>query len=193
VATDVDPGLVAPSRLPALEVVRHDLVAEPLPPGPFDLVHARMVIQHLPSPDAVLERLCGVLRPGGWIIVEDSDWSSLLATPAPSPLLRSLRQALATTMQSSGFDPACGLKHLGRLRHLGLSDVTAEGRAVVMTGGSDGAVWYRLWITRLRRQLVDSGLLTGSDVDAALAVIRDPGQWWLSQVLVATRGRAAGS
>ena len=32
------------------EVLRHDVVAEPVPDGPWDLIHTRMVLLHIPEP-----------------------------------------------------------------------------------------------------------------------------------------------
>jgi hypothetical protein len=46
VATDVDAGALASSRGVNVEVLRHDLGAEEAPRSGFDLVHARLVLEH---------------------------------------------------------------------------------------------------------------------------------------------------
>lgn len=51
----------------------HDIVKDPLPAHSFDLIHARLVLAHLPARDQVLPRLVASLRPGGWLVVEDFD------------------------------------------------------------------------------------------------------------------------
>jgi Methyltransferase domain len=43
------------------EVLRHDLVEEPVPEGPWDLIHARLVLLHLPERREILHRLVGAL------------------------------------------------------------------------------------------------------------------------------------
>ena len=44
----------------------HDVAADPPPGGPFDLVHARLVLVHVPERDAALDAHGGSpLRPGG--------------------------------------------------------------------------------------------------------------------------------
>src|SRR4051812_45567785 len=57
--TDIDPrflqGLAASGR-PNLEVRQHDITSDRLPPDAFDLIHARLVLLHLPGADRVLER-----------------------------------------------------------------------------------------------------------------------------------------
>src|SRR6266516_3180461 len=64
-ATDINPAQLRPG--PGLEVARHDIVRDPLPDAAYDLVHARLVLQHLPERQAVLARLARTLRPGGWL------------------------------------------------------------------------------------------------------------------------------
>src|SRR5438094_311895 len=56
-----------------LEAVQRDIVAEGLPAGDYDLVHARMVLVHLPTRRQVLETMAAALRPGGWLVIEDGD------------------------------------------------------------------------------------------------------------------------
>ncbi len=49
-----------------------------LPTAQFDLIHARLVLIHIPAREAVLERLVTALRPGGWLVIEDFDVLSLV-------------------------------------------------------------------------------------------------------------------
>lgn len=46
-----------------------------LPAGAFNLVHARLLLEHLPQRDEVLRALVRALRLGGWLLVEDFDWA----------------------------------------------------------------------------------------------------------------------
>ena len=45
------------SSRPNLDVRRHDIVAEPIGEATFDLVHTRLVIEHLPEPERLVEML----------------------------------------------------------------------------------------------------------------------------------------
>src|SRR5687767_1519985 len=50
VVTDIDPQwMVGAERRPNVTVLRHDIVDDPLPEGEFDLVHARLLLLHLPE------------------------------------------------------------------------------------------------------------------------------------------------
>src|SRR5262245_38265669 len=66
-AVDVDARFLR--RIPAanLEVFEQDVVAGPLPTGQFDVVHARLLLMHLPGRNALLARLAEKVRPGGAI------------------------------------------------------------------------------------------------------------------------------
>lgn len=46
--TDIDTRFLDTLSLPNVEVRRHNIVADPMPEGAFDLVHARLVLSHLP-------------------------------------------------------------------------------------------------------------------------------------------------
>ena len=49
-------------------------------------MHARLVLEHLPERDRVLAKLAGAVRPGGWLLVEDFDWSTAMVVDPPSEL-----------------------------------------------------------------------------------------------------------
>src|SRR5689334_8013291 len=53
-ATDVNTRDLDSGGRPVLEVRQHDIVADPLQEAAFDLVHARLVLEHLPERDRVL-------------------------------------------------------------------------------------------------------------------------------------------
>lgn len=67
-ATDLKPERI-PSR-PGLEIRQHDIVNGPAL-GEFDLVHARLLLNHLPARRQALHRMVESLRPGGVLLTED--------------------------------------------------------------------------------------------------------------------------
>jgi SAM-dependent methyltransferase len=54
-------------------VVCRDIVADGVPGGPYDLIHTRMLLMHLPARDKLLKELVSALRPGGWLLAEELD------------------------------------------------------------------------------------------------------------------------
>src|SRR3984957_7341132 len=77
--TDINLAWAANAAAPNVTIVEHDVAADPPPGGPFDLVHARLVLVHVPERDAALVNMVSALRPGGILLVEDAD-------PALQPL-----------------------------------------------------------------------------------------------------------
>src|SRR5437762_2556781 len=83
VATDLQTKFLETMEAPNLEIRRHDITTDELEAGAFDLVSARKVLEHLADPTAALRRMAAALRPGGWILVEDSDLASFLRVSFP--------------------------------------------------------------------------------------------------------------
>jgi len=81
-----------------------DVLDIELPERSLDLVHARLVLMHIPERRRVLERIVSWLRPGGWLVVEELDWMATLADPDADTvaLFEAFKEALPT------MDYECG-------------------------------------------------------------------------------------
>lgn len=78
IATDVDTRhLDALDKTDNLEVLRHDIVHDSLD-GDFDLIHARLLLEHIPS-EIVLSKLVHALARAGWLVIEALDYASAVA------------------------------------------------------------------------------------------------------------------
>ncbi len=167
-ATDVDVSLLQQDGGDAFEVRRHDVGLDPAPVGPFDLVHARLVLVHVPRRDEALRAMAAALRPGGWLVVEDAD-------PALQPLAcpdewgpeqaraNRLRTGLRSLLAERGADLAYG-RHLPRLlREVGLVDVAAE--AFFPLASAAGAVLEVATMKQIRERLVTGGLAGHREID----------------------------
>jgi SAM-dependent methyltransferase len=188
--TDVDTRFVEPLAGSNVSVERHDVVADPLPDGQFDLIHARLVLEHLPRRDEVLDRLVGLLRPGGWLLTEDYDWTAYGADPS-SELVRRVTDAVIGFMVEAGFDPYLGRRLLRALRARGLAEAGAEGRTLVMGSEHPGIAFYRLSMISLRDAIVGRGTVTDAEVDEVLAEMDREGRIIVSPAMVAAWGRSA--
>jgi len=192
VAADLEIGRLTPLAERGVEVLRYDLRSEDLPAGQFDLVHARMLVQHLPDRAAAVARLTAALRPGGWLFLEDTDSLPLFRSATSEDFLQDIRQAGYGLMRQTGHEPRGGHFDLQLLLAGPLEAVSAEGRVVMMQGGSEQARHYQLWLEFMRPRIVAAGLLPDSRIAAALAEMSDPRHWWTSQVLISSYGRCPG-
>ena len=66
VATDIDTRFMDGHRRHNLEVLRHDLLSDPLEPSTFDLAHVRALLEHLGEErERALRSLVAAVKPGG--------------------------------------------------------------------------------------------------------------------------------
>lgn len=189
-ATDVDTRHLNALCDPRIEVRHHDIL-EPLPEGPFDLIHARLVLNALADRDAVLHRMVGSLAPAGWLLLEEFDSDSA----APDPGLDSgetyleTHRALARFMSDKGFDRRYGRRLFRQFRDCGLSEVAAEARMFMCTGGSAGAALIRANLEQLRDALIDRGYVTESQFAEDIAALDRPDFMMPSSILWSVCGR----
>jgi len=182
VATDVDPRFLEALDEPNLEVLRHDITSDDLPHSAFDLIHARLLLEHLPERVKVLERLVGALKPGGVVMIEDLDWRALFAEPAiinVHPSGESERnvkvwRALVDTMADGGYDREFGARLVDLMVELGLEDVNAEGRSPTYRGGSRDAVVPKFTLEQLQDRVLASARLSAEEIAWALRRLDDP-------------------
>lgn len=191
VATDIDPRFLDASGTPQLEVRRHDIASQPLEEGAFDLVHARLVLVHLPERETALRRIVRALKPGGWLLVEEFDSLSMRPDPAidPDEVLLETYDALQRVMTERGVDLRYGRLLTGRLRAHGLVDVDAEGRLFMLQGGSPGAALCTANFEQLRGAMVQSGLVTNEQIDADLRHLEEQRLIGPSPIMWAVWGR----
>ena len=190
-ATDIDARFLESLADPAVEVRRHDIVRDPLPASAFDLVHARLILVHLPERELALAKMVGALKPGGWLACEEFDSLSMQADPSLHAEEYALKAqaALQRVMAARGANTRYGRDLAPRMRAMGLVDVRASGRLAMWQGGSAGARLFRANFEQLREELMQSGLLTQAELDDDLARLDDPRILFPSPVMWTVYGR----
>lgn len=196
VATDLDIRHLERLGDPRVEVRRHDLLADELEPASFDLVHARMVLEHIPQRDTALRRMRDAVKLGGWLVIEDLEFTeeafagdTAVWPESVSDARRAATRAILTLMTAAGFDGGYARRLPWALLALGLEDVACESRSKLIHGGSIAAAFSELSLMQLRESLVAAGMLTEEQAATALRAIRDPGSAWMTFPLVSAWGR----
>jgi SAM-dependent methyltransferase len=186
VATDVDTRFLDRLHHANLEVRRHDIVKDPTLEGRFELVHARLLLEHLPARQEVLNRLVELLVPGGWLVLEDMDFATWVSSQ-PEPTHARVVEAVEVLVTSTGWDVEFGRRLPSLMARVGLAEVTATGASsmdrdvVRLTRG--------LLLQQLRPRLVEASLATDSEIDHVLALLDDPEFFAMTPTLVTARGR----
>jgi len=186
----VDVDLRFHEPVPAnVEVREHDITSDPLPPGTFDLVHARAVLQHVAGREHALDLVVEALRPGGWLVVEEGDMRAFEAQPLPEPLGALHRIMAAAASRQDYREPHFGTRCLRLFVERGLQEVAAHGFVDTMRGGEDSAEWWFLAVEHVRDRLVEAGAISATDLDEALRIAREPGFVMLGPTSIQIVGR----
>ncbi|MYU21635.1 methyltransferase domain-containing protein [Streptomyces sp. SID8352] len=172
VATDIDTSRLAPAARPPVEVHRHDVGADEPPGDGFDLVHARLLLVHVPDRDRALRSMIRALRPGGRLLVEDAD-PALQPLPCPDEhgpeqrLANRLRQGFRDLLAERGADLSYGRRLPRLLREAGLRRVEAD--AFFPVASDACAALESATVRHVRDELVAAGAATDEDIERHLA------------------------
>lgn len=190
-ATDIDTRFLDQSFHPNLSVQRHNIVSDPFPAERFDLIHARLVLVHLPEREQVLQRMIAAIKPGGWLLTEEFDSVAHVLTPDTCPWETTLKSALALRkiMIERGVDPTFGRSLAKNLNVHGLKNVSAEGLMLMWFGGSHGARLMRANLEQLREAIIESGAVTTAEFAEDIARLDRPDFMMPSPVMWSVAGR----
>ena len=193
VATDADPRFLVGATAAGVEVRRHDILADPLEPGRYDLVHCRALLCHLSDPGQALRAMAAAARPGGWLIAEDADYCSLVAADPAHP--RSPRfdavmhKLLSFIAAGRAFDPFFGRRLPGLAASAALTDVGCEAIACHRQGASAPAEVLARSLERTGCRALRDGVVRAGEFETVLAALRDPSFTFVDALNVAAWGR----
>lgn len=130
----------------------------------FDACRSERVLQHLEEPDLALEEIIRVTKPGGWVVVVDTDWSTLSAdTPEPE-IARRLWEFSINGLHYNGYS---GRKLFRMFKQQQLMDIEVEPYVFHSTD-------YRLarWMImadELEQKALEEGILTLEELNRLTA------------------------
>ncbi len=194
VATDIDTSWAASATRAPVEVRVHDVGVDEPPGDGFDLVHARLVLSHVPHRERALQSMIKALRPGGRLLVEDAD-------PSLQPLLwpderdteqelaNRLRQAFRRLLAERGAELAYGRRLPRLLREAGLRQVEADAYFPITSPAC--AALESATVRQVRDHLVAAGHVTAQDIDRHLANVAAGAMDLATAPLISAWGRKA--
>jgi SAM-dependent methyltransferase len=120
-------------------VRRHDILKDELEKAEYDLVHCRLLLVNLPSPEKALKHMSEAVRPGGWLLVEENDYGPMMAADADDPSASAFAAACKASndfVRKKGIaGPLFGREVRGLVEGLGYEDVCMRARK---TGSDEG-------------------------------------------------------
>ena len=186
VAVDLDTRFLEELPEKNLDVERRDVVADGLPGDAYDLVHARLLLMHLPTREKFVGEMAAALRPGGWLLVEDLD---------TYPLLALAEGAYGAMMGKAieGFHAANVAATFGRqipalFDAAGLEEVEVACQVMTYRGGSAAAQMILASMDQIRALLLAVGA-TEDQFEDMRYELSDPAKWFTGFALYSVRGR----
>jgi ubiquinone/menaquinone biosynthesis C-methylase UbiE len=168
-ATDIDTSWLESAE--GCDVRRHDIATAAAPDDAFDLVHARLLLVHVPERAHALAAMIGALRSGGWLLLEEADPGlQPLVCPdefgAEQQLANKLKLAFRSLLAERGVDLALGRTLPRKLREAGLAEVQSD--AYFPMGGPACNELERATVEQIRERLIASGLVTDAEIEQHL-------------------------
>ncbi len=174
---ELNPRFLPAERPPQVEVVAGDICRVSLPPGSFDLVHARFLLIHLANCGEALDAMRRLLKPGGRLLLEEPDFSAargVAGSPEALAAVEKVHRAIERMFTARGLDHAFGIRLPAILEQGGWRDLSVERETPLSAGGSDMARMMRLSAEQLREKYLATGAATGADIEAYGRFADDP-------------------
>jgi ubiquinone/menaquinone biosynthesis C-methylase UbiE len=167
VATDLDPRFLHACQRPNLEVRRHNILADELERGRYDLVHCRALLMHLPDAQSALARMAAAVKPGGWLAIEEGDMSSYAAAEPVHPRAASfdrISHAITAAVHASrAMDCYFGRRVRELVEQPGWAECGHDGAMFVHRGGERGTRFFQMSSRMIADKLVAAGMLSDAD------------------------------
>ncbi len=191
-ATDIEPVYLSNATY---SVLRHDISTEKLPRENFDVAHIRHVLIHLDDPTSVLGKIAASLKPGGALLVEESDLSSWRVWPgSPAKLQEEFSAGVDTvlrTYEQRGMNITLG-RALPQLVHdAGLIIGQRKDFRRVVAAGSPEAGYQRETAIQLSEAL-GAGQPGFEEISRLAECLLDPGLTYTSRTTVSVLARKPG-
>ena len=140
VALDLDPRFLEDLPERGIEVRCCDVTADALDRDTYDLVHCRALVMHTADPPEVLRRMASAVKPGGWLVVEEPDYSTAQSLSPEHPCTEGFHAYLRARHQflldAGVMDLHYGGKLAAQIGALGLEEMDNAGVLTVECGGS---------------------------------------------------------
>jgi SAM-dependent methyltransferase len=164
---------VRAAGLTNVELRQADIVSLPFAAASFDHLFVCFVLEHLARPEAALEALKALLRPGGTITAIEGDHGSVYFHPASAAADRAIG-CLVELQAAAGGDSLIGRRLYPLLVAAGLADVYVSPRLVYADASRpamvDGFIrkTFTAMVEGVRDEAVAAGMMSAADFDAGV-------------------------
>lgn len=179
-AMDMDIRFLKDWAHPFLYIKEADLTQADLGKEEFDFIHARYVMMHIAKFRDVLKKMRDALKPGGWLVLEDADFTAARIDESTPPertrVFSGVSKAIEKLFSDKGIHHAFGKNLSVCLSEAGFSHIKEEVYAPWDRGGEGTAEIMRLSAFQLWKQYVEKGFVNESDLEIYVKLAGDPRQ-----------------
>jgi SAM-dependent methyltransferase len=170
IGVEYDPALVdyaqtRPENPSCVQFQQGDATRLPFPDASFDVAFCRYLLIHIADPMAVVREMMRVVKPGGFVVAYEGDFTSTGTSHPPCDALDTLHRAWRGLFQN----PPAGRRLVHYLREAGASDI----RAGAWTGLEHDTTTlkriYRLSAEATGPAAAARGILTPVEVEEMIA------------------------
>jgi SAM-dependent methyltransferase len=163
IGVDPNEGMRAEAarRAPKARFVDGDIYDLPFPDGSLDAVTCERLFQHLDDPDRATREIARVLRPGGRVVITDTDWGTAIIHPGDPDISRVITEA----MRGGIANPFAARRLAGHVVRAGLTLEDVGSHALVQSPSAATGPLVKM----LGRMAVDRGMIDAEGCEQFLA------------------------
>jgi SAM-dependent methyltransferase len=163
-----------------------------LAPASFDLLHGRAALAHVPQFTEALAALLRLLRPGGWLVLEEPDFSAARAFTGSFDqrhAFTSVNRAREALFRAARMDFGFGTRLPGLFQARGLEALQMENDAPLVCGGTPHAALVAAEVVNRAEEYRGTGLVSAQELDHYLSFAADPACWAIPHATLRAAGR----
>jgi ubiquinone/menaquinone biosynthesis C-methylase UbiE len=178
VAVDLEPRFIDKINLPNVEVLKADIQNLALEDNSFDLIHARYLLIHILDFRLALTRMLQLLKPNGWLVLEEPDFSAARAIAGQEiESVNRVNQSIWQMFENRGLDYAFGIKLPAILQEFDIQPISVENEAHLANGGSGVANMMKMSALQLAEKYIFTGKSTHDDIEKYCLFAEDQSAW----------------
>lgn len=163
---------------PPFEIMEGDVLGLNIS-GPFDLIHVRYVLIHNQNASKILTKLKNLLKPGGFLVIEEPDFESAEWIDAKFRTAgERVNAAICATFSGTSLDAGYGKRLPYQATNLGLVVDHIKAVTHLEPGGGSVALLMADSAEALRDKYLSTGKASNVDIDAYIDGARSLTQTW---------------
>ncbi|MDA1049155.1 MAG: methyltransferase domain-containing protein [Planctomycetota bacterium] len=144
----------------------------------FDLVHCRYVLIHNRSSVEILTKLCQQLKPGGYLVIEEPDFTSAkLLNRTRDAARQRVNNAICRMFENLGLNPGYGLELPQKVTGEGLQLIATDAQLHLARGGSPMGRMMAASQQALAEKLIATAEVIEAEIDEYVRDSQDIESW----------------